>query len=191
MATHSSVLAWRIPGTVGCCLWGHTESDMTEVTQQQQQHASIYQSFLLATGIEEGRDLFFNMPFRAVQSFCFFFPRTTYLWIEFHFVQLGEKSCFKFGLSTPVWSSDIQSVRSLGAIFFGCIFLETPPPRALEQPSLCLAEFPLTAIQSPPSPPKLCLNLLLLLILDFLQLYLSDPLLTSVHTTLLNLVARK
>ena len=32
MATHSSVLAWRIPGTgslVGCCLWGHTESDTT------------------------------------------------------------------------------------------------------------------------------------------------------------------
>ena len=35
MATHSSVLAWRIPGTgslVGCRLWGHTESDITEVT---------------------------------------------------------------------------------------------------------------------------------------------------------------
>ena len=36
MATHSSVLAWRIPGTAEpgglCCLWGHTESDMTEVT---------------------------------------------------------------------------------------------------------------------------------------------------------------
>ena len=35
MATHSSVLAWRIPGTGepgGCHLWGHTESDMTEVT---------------------------------------------------------------------------------------------------------------------------------------------------------------
>ena len=35
MAPHSSVLAWRIPGTgslVGCCLWGRTESDMTEVT---------------------------------------------------------------------------------------------------------------------------------------------------------------
>ena len=35
MATHSSVLAWRIPGTgelVGCHLWGHTESDTTEVT---------------------------------------------------------------------------------------------------------------------------------------------------------------
>ena len=42
MATHSSVLAWRIPGTgslVGCHLWGHTESDTAEVTQQQQQHA--------------------------------------------------------------------------------------------------------------------------------------------------------
>ena len=39
MATHSSVLAWRIPGTgslVGCCLWGHTESDTTKATQQQQ-----------------------------------------------------------------------------------------------------------------------------------------------------------
>ena len=35
MATHSSVLAWRIPGVgslVGCRLWGHTESDTTEVT---------------------------------------------------------------------------------------------------------------------------------------------------------------
>ena len=38
MATHSSVLAWRIPGTgslVGCLLWGHTESDTTKATQQQ------------------------------------------------------------------------------------------------------------------------------------------------------------
>ena len=37
MATHSSILAWRIPGTgwgglVGCCLWGRTESDTTEAT---------------------------------------------------------------------------------------------------------------------------------------------------------------
>ena len=34
MATHSSVLAWRIPGTGepgGCRLWGRTESDTTEV----------------------------------------------------------------------------------------------------------------------------------------------------------------
>ena len=33
-ATHSSVLAWRIPRTgslVGCRLWGHTELDTTEV----------------------------------------------------------------------------------------------------------------------------------------------------------------
>ena len=35
MATHSSTLAWRIPGTeslVGCCLWGRTQSDTTEAT---------------------------------------------------------------------------------------------------------------------------------------------------------------
>ena len=35
MATHSSVLAWG--SLVGCRLWGRTESDMTEATQQQQQ----------------------------------------------------------------------------------------------------------------------------------------------------------
>ena len=32
MATHSSVLAWRWGSLVGCHLWGHTESNMTEVT---------------------------------------------------------------------------------------------------------------------------------------------------------------
>ena len=35
MATHSSVLAWRIQGwgsLVGCRLWGRTELDMTEAT---------------------------------------------------------------------------------------------------------------------------------------------------------------
>ena len=34
METHSSVLAWRIPGQgslVGCRLWGRTESDTTEI----------------------------------------------------------------------------------------------------------------------------------------------------------------
>ena len=35
MATHSSVLAWRIQGQgslVGCCLWGLIELDTTEET---------------------------------------------------------------------------------------------------------------------------------------------------------------
>ena len=38
MAIHSSVFAWRIPGTgslVGCRLWGRTESDTTKAMQQQ------------------------------------------------------------------------------------------------------------------------------------------------------------
>ena len=46
ITTHSSVLAWRIRRTgslVGCCLWGCTELDTTEATQQQQQqHYSIF-----------------------------------------------------------------------------------------------------------------------------------------------------
>ena len=40
MATHSSVLAWRIPGTGepgGLCLWGCTEADTTGATWQQRQ----------------------------------------------------------------------------------------------------------------------------------------------------------
>ena len=40
MATHSSILAWRIPGTVGpggLPSLGRSESDTTEATQQQQQ----------------------------------------------------------------------------------------------------------------------------------------------------------
>ena len=40
MATRSSVLAWRIPGTGepdGLPSWGCTESDTTEATEQQQQ----------------------------------------------------------------------------------------------------------------------------------------------------------
>ena len=44
MATHSSILAWRIPGMGepgGCCLWSPTESDTTEATQQQQQHDMV------------------------------------------------------------------------------------------------------------------------------------------------------
>ena len=35
VATHSSILAWRIPGmgdSRGCRLWGCTESDTTEAT---------------------------------------------------------------------------------------------------------------------------------------------------------------
>ena len=47
MATHSSVLAWRIQGQgslVGCRLWGCTESDTTEVTQQQRQQQQGFPS---------------------------------------------------------------------------------------------------------------------------------------------------
>ena len=68
VATHSSVLAWRIPGTgslVGCRLWGPTESDTTEATwQQQQQHVhfinqqtevSSKYGFIRSTQLKRGR----------------------------------------------------------------------------------------------------------------------------------------
>ena len=41
MATHSIVLAWRIPGMGAwwAAVYGVAELDRTDVTQQQQQHA--------------------------------------------------------------------------------------------------------------------------------------------------------
>ena len=61
MSTHSSVLAWRTPGTEGFCLWGHTESDTTDTTQQQQQQL---QGRLSRTS----RKLWL----RHLQNYCFF-----------------------------------------------------------------------------------------------------------------------
>ena len=66
MATPSSILAWRIPGTGG--VWwaaiygGRTESDRTDATQQQQ-NTSI--SVLLVTDMDESCSLF---RFTSVQS---------------------------------------------------------------------------------------------------------------------------
>ena len=65
MATHSSILAWRIPGMeepVGCRLCGRTESDTTDAAQQQQikerninqdlHHTlKIYNHFMFSTNI--------------------------------------------------------------------------------------------------------------------------------------------
>ena len=53
MATHSSVLAWRIPGSlVGCRLWGRTKSDRTEVTQQQRQPKHfLFSSFSISYSV--------------------------------------------------------------------------------------------------------------------------------------------
>ena len=51
MATHSSVLAWRIPGTTepgGRPSVGRTELDTTEATQQQQQQSRIWGFGVLA-----------------------------------------------------------------------------------------------------------------------------------------------
>ena len=65
MVTHSSVLAWRLPGMGepgGLCLWGRTESDTTEATYQQQQQQ---RDFTCAQ--EQGKDMA-NCFFEISQS---------------------------------------------------------------------------------------------------------------------------
>ena len=50
MAIHSSVLAWRVPGTgepSGLRLWGHTESDTTEAKGKVQVTLNLRQKKLL------------------------------------------------------------------------------------------------------------------------------------------------
>ena len=50
MATHSSVLAWRIPGTgslLGCRLWGRTESDTTEATAAAAAGPAAYEMYAI------------------------------------------------------------------------------------------------------------------------------------------------
>ena len=58
MATHSSVLAWRQGSLVGCYLWGRTESDTTDVTQQQQHHPSHYLMTVLAFELSQRLKVF-------------------------------------------------------------------------------------------------------------------------------------
>ena len=64
MATHSSALAWRIPGTGeprGCRIWGRTDSDTTEATQQQdnrvtnaaRSHELLLISFISRNGVQQ------------------------------------------------------------------------------------------------------------------------------------------
>ena len=68
MATHSSVLAWRIPGTgslVGCHLWGRTESDTTEVTQQQQQQHDQCGEFYDASILTDFKELYHITDLKA------------------------------------------------------------------------------------------------------------------------------
>ena len=85
MATHSSVLAWRIPGTRepgGCHLWGHTESNTTEVTQH-----SIYTSKCSQWLPQEGyiandfyflfKHLFYNFQIFNTSDYFYFFNQLT------------------------------------------------------------------------------------------------------------------
>ena len=75
MATRSSVLAWRIPGTgepVGCRLWGRAESDTIEATQQQRQ--CTYANPKLLISLSTPPTIFFEsreFVFSVCESVCF------------------------------------------------------------------------------------------------------------------------
>ena len=55
---------------VGCCLWGHTESDTTEVTQQQE-HMVVLRQTMIPGSIISTLIQFNFMPFSAFQTTCY------------------------------------------------------------------------------------------------------------------------
>ena len=94
MAPHSSTLAWKIPGTgslVGCHLWGRTESDTTEATQQQQQHTypSHFGSMLLKYHCHSERNLYqikrLTNPNQISKEMALFLPSAQLLFFFFFF----------------------------------------------------------------------------------------------------------
>ena len=71
MATHSRVLAWRIPGTGepgGLPSWGRTELDTTEAMQQQQQQQYIY-TMDYYSAIKRNKILSFTEMWMDLQTF--------------------------------------------------------------------------------------------------------------------------
>ena len=112
MATHSSVLAWRIPGRgslVGCRLWGRTESGMTEVTPQQQQikigRRQWHPSPVLLPGKSHGqRSLEGCSPWGRQES-------ATTERLHFHF----SLSCIGEGNGNPLQCSCLEDPRDRGA----------------------------------------------------------------------------
>ena len=73
MATHSGVLAWRIPGTagLGCRLWGRTESDTTEVTQQLSSSKHLFMCLLAICMSSLEKCLFSSLAHFWIRSFTF------------------------------------------------------------------------------------------------------------------------
>ena len=102
MAPHSSVLAWRIPGTgslVGCRLWGRTESDTTEATQQQQQQC--YRTILQKPSILKGIQQSIN-DFQLMAN------------LIFTLLPLNYPSCIILKGTPDIWPRKCQNVSLKG-----------------------------------------------------------------------------
>ena len=115
MATHSSVLAWRIPGTGepgGCRLWGRTESDRTEATQQQQQQKNLY-----ANAVYLGQHIL--IPF------------------SFHIFDF-EKNDFTYCVALPIFHTLNEFVLTVHQnVFFSMFCLEADAGRTEISSSVC------------------------------------------------------
>ena len=66
---------------VGCRLWGRTESDMTEVTSQQQQQSRKQEELEIQN---PGYSLFLNFIFASLLRLLIFFPSIHYLILHAH-----------------------------------------------------------------------------------------------------------
>ena len=100
MATHSSVLAWRIPGRgslVGCRLWGRIESDTIEATQQL--HGAKAHGFSTSANCKEsGSKQMFSCYSRATWALQLDFCATKFWFMQkFSLHSINEKGILSKG----------------------------------------------------------------------------------------------
>ena len=118
MATHSSVLAWRIPGTkslVGCRLWGRTESDTTEATQPaacMRTPARCSPNFICFYPGTHLPSSHFQLPLDQVQNLNWVLAIA--MWVEFLGESGARKDCKEHSHCNPPHTSARTCIRLNG-----------------------------------------------------------------------------
>ena len=130
MATHSSVLAWRIPGTgepgglpsVGC-----TESDTTEATQQQQQQQLLYIIVVVLPYIHMNEPWCTCVPHSDPPSH-----------LPAHPISQGHPSAPALSTLPHTSNLDWRSISHMLIYTFQCYSLKSSHPQLLPQsPTVC------------------------------------------------------
>ena len=134
MATHSSVLAWRIPGTGepgGLPSMGSHRVDTTEATQQQQQQLCIQLNHSVAylKLTQYYKSIYFKNKLKTINLKRYFLSRIIHFTIVYKL----------FNFTTPflTFQSFIGKTSSFGLCFSLSLFYKPPSLNSSHSPVLC------------------------------------------------------